>query len=110
MAPGTRLITEVTLTFDGKDPITRNVDLGSLGPDGQQITFPTRSFKQLAIRIDATNLPRDNGQGANGVGLSEVRIGAGPGTPRRPTRCRGCRPTCSTRPVPAPCSTGSAWS
>ena len=82
VAPGTRLITKVTLTFDGKDPITRNVDLGSLGPDGQQITFPPRSFKQLAIRIDATNLPQDNGQGANGVGFSEVRIGAGPNTPQ----------------------------
>ena len=41
-----RWITRVTLTFDGKDPITSNSSLLP-GPSGQAVSFPARTFHTL---------------------------------------------------------------
>lgn len=71
-----RTIKTVTLTFDGKNPVTEQLGPQSLTPDGQQVNFPSRSFKHLDVKIDATA-----GQGAsnhfdavNAVGFSTVQI------------------------------------
>ncbi|MGO8872555.1 MAG: alpha-(1-_3)-arabinofuranosyltransferase family protein, partial [Acidimicrobiales bacterium] len=70
-------ITRATLTFDGKDPVT--VDLGprSRSRPGQVVTFPTRSFSTLRVRIDSTNLSTGTAvpAGSSLVGLAEVGIG-----------------------------------
>ena len=70
-------ITKATLTFDGKDPVT--VDLGpqSRTRPGQVVTFPSRSFRTLRVRIDSTNLSTGTSvpAGSSLVGLAEVGIG-----------------------------------
>jgi len=72
-------LTRVTLTFDGRHPIT--VDLGpeSRTPSGEVIAFPRRSFRTLRIRVDRTNMVQNPSTpppvGASLVGLAEVRVG-----------------------------------
>jgi hypothetical protein len=75
LAAGSRYITEVTMTFDGKHPIERSLDLSSLTAQGGKVTFPVRKFSRLEIRIDDTNLHHRDYRHDNGVGFAEVRIG-----------------------------------
>ncbi len=70
-----RWITKATLTFDGGHPLTVHLGADSRTAQGQTITFPTRTFKTLRIRIDATNLKgTDLNAGPSSVGFSEVRV------------------------------------
>ncbi len=68
-----RWITRATLTFDGKDPVTVNLGAVSRTANGQQITFSTRMFKTLRIRVDAFG-GSDAFVGASAIGFAEVDI------------------------------------
>ena len=70
-----RWITRATLTFDGKHPLTVRLGQASRTAQGQTITFPSRTFSTLRIRIDATNLKgTDLNAGPSSVGFAEVRV------------------------------------
>jgi arabinofuranan 3-O-arabinosyltransferase len=69
-----RYITQVTLTFDGGDPVTVNLDDASRTPDGQTVTFPSRAFSRMEIRVDAANTGDDLTGPVNNVGFSEIRL------------------------------------
>ncbi len=74
-----RHVSEVTLTFDGKNPVTVPLGAAQATPPGQVVTFPTRSFRTLTVTVDATSsgtLKTYDGQSA--VGFAEVTI---PGVP-----------------------------
>lgn len=80
--PRNRWITRATLTFDGGSPVT--VDLGDVSrtTQGQVVSFPSRTFRTLTIRIDATNYGRQpNYNGLSAVGLAEVKIPMASGQP-----------------------------
>jgi len=63
------------LTFDGKHPLTVDLGATSRTATGQTITFPTRTFSTLRLRVDATNLKGyDPNAGPSSVGLAEVRV------------------------------------
>ena len=65
-----RWITKATLTFDGGHPLTVHLGPGSRTAQGQTITFPSRTFSTLRIRIDATNLKgTDLNAGPSSVGI-----------------------------------------
>ncbi len=64
-----RHVTTATLTFDGGDPVTVELGPESLGPDGQRVSFPERTFERLAITVDAVTEG-----GGSGVGFAEVAI------------------------------------
>jgi hypothetical protein len=71
-------ITEVTLTFDGKDPVKVALGPASKTAGGQMVAFPSRSFQRLRITIDRTNLVGASPtviQDASPVGLAEVELG-----------------------------------
>lgn len=75
-----RWISDVTLTFDGEDPVTVSLDGSSRTSPGQTITFPERSFDTLRVTIDRTD-PADapSFRGLADVGFAEVTIpGVGP--------------------------------
>ena len=69
-----RSVTAVTLAFDGGDPVTVPLDDSSRAPDGQTVTFPSRSFRRLEVTIadtsghDAVDGPQNN------VGFAEIRV------------------------------------
>ena len=70
-----RWITRATLTFDGGHPLTVRLGAASRTAQGQTITFPSRTFSTLRIRIDATNLKgTDLNAGPSSVGFAEVRV------------------------------------
>ena len=74
-----RHVSKVTLTFDGKNPVTVSLGPAQAKPPGQVVTFPTRSFRTLTLTVDATSsgtLKTYDGQSA--VGFAEVTI---PGVP-----------------------------
>ncbi|HWE69561.1 MAG TPA: discoidin domain-containing protein, partial [Acidimicrobiales bacterium] len=68
-----RWITRVTVTFDGRSPLTLRLTDASRNPGGQQFNFPARTFTTMRIRVDdwagSTTF-----QGASAIGFSEVRI------------------------------------
>jgi len=79
--PGQRWITEVRLHFDrGPDAVVA-LDGRSRSASGQAISFPSRTFSWVQVTIEKTNIGRTATTGTNGVGFSEVRIGAGTGRP-----------------------------
>jgi hypothetical protein len=43
-------------------------------PDGQDLTFPSRTFSRLDITIDGANVPTSRSAGLSPVGFAEVRI------------------------------------
>jgi len=71
-------ITKVTLSFDGRAPVTVALGPSSLTPAGQVINFPARTFRTLRVTIDDTNLRGASStviQNASPVGLAEVKVG-----------------------------------
>ena len=69
-----RAITKVTLTFDGRHPLTVNLGPSSLTVAGQRITFGTRSFTTLRVRIDATSDDNASSADATSIGFAEVEV------------------------------------
>jgi hypothetical protein len=70
-----RWITEVDLTFDGEDKQTFALDASSRSPEGQTVSFPTRRFSTLQIRVAAASDRRKYLFGsADGVGFAEIRL------------------------------------
>ena len=71
----TRYITNVALTFDGGHPVNAVLDARSRTAAGQTITFPTRTFHSLSIRVVQVNDHRPNlfGQ-SDPVGFAEIRL------------------------------------
>ena len=73
--PTNRTITEVSLSFDGGDPMLVTLDDSSRTPPGQEITFPSRTFSTLRITIENTDIgERTRWEGISGVGIAEVTI------------------------------------
>ena len=71
--PTNRSITEVSLSFDGGDPMLVTLDDTSRTPPGQEITFPSRTFSTLRITIENTDIgERTRWEGISGVGIAEV--------------------------------------
>jgi arabinofuranan 3-O-arabinosyltransferase len=64
-----RSISEVTLTFTGKSPVTVHLGTASRRRAGQLVHFATRAFRTLRITIDATT----SGHGSP-VGFAEVEV------------------------------------
>jgi arabinofuranan 3-O-arabinosyltransferase len=75
-----RYITSATLRFDGpsgrgEGPITVALDESSRTAEGQRITFPERTFDELSITIDDTNVGDSTGLGIDDpVGFAEIRV------------------------------------
>jgi arabinofuranan 3-O-arabinosyltransferase len=69
-----RWISDVTLTFDGEDPVAVALDGTSRTSPGQVVTFPERTFDTLRITIDRTD-PADapSFRGLADVGFAESR-------------------------------------
>ncbi|MFA5884528.1 MAG: alpha-(1-_3)-arabinofuranosyltransferase family protein [Acidimicrobiia bacterium] len=71
----TRIVSEVTLRFDGGDPVTVALDERSRTGTGQRIDFPARSFRELAVEITGVaTTPEIATRGASRTGFAEVRI------------------------------------
>ncbi len=70
-----RYITNAVLTFDGGHALNVVLDARSRTVAGQTITFPTRAFHSLSIRVVQVNDHRPNlfGQ-ADPVGFAEIRL------------------------------------
>ena len=69
-----RWVSKVTLTFDGKDPVTYALDSSSHAASGQTLTFPSRTFHTLRVTIDGTTDDTATPVAASAVGFSEVEI------------------------------------
>ena len=67
-------MSRVTLTFDGKDPVTYDLDASSHVTAGQTLTFPSRTFDTLRVTIDATTNDTAPPPSASAVGFSEIEI------------------------------------
>ncbi len=73
--PRNRWITRATLTFDGGSPVTVDLTPSSRTQVGQVVSFPTRTFRTLHIRVDATNYGRQRTyDNVSAVGFAEVEI------------------------------------
>ncbi len=75
-----RWISDVSLSFDGSDPLSFTLDDSSRSGEGQTLTFPSRSFDTLRITIERTD-PADalTFRGLADVGFAEVKVpGVGP--------------------------------
>ncbi|WP_370657165.1 alpha-(1-_3)-arabinofuranosyltransferase family protein [Frankia sp. ArI3] len=73
--PRNRYITRATLTFDGGSPVTVDLTPSSRTQVGQVVSFPTRTFRTLHIRVDATNYGRQRTyDNVSAVGFAEVEI------------------------------------
>ncbi len=69
-----RWVSRVTLTFDGKNPVTRDLDASSHVTSGQTLTFPAQTFHTLRVTIDATTNDTAPPSAASAVGFSEIEI------------------------------------
>lgn len=69
-------ITKVTLTFDGRHPMTVALNPASRQPGGQTITIPAHRFATLRITVDATGRKPNLGVTTvtSSVGFAEVTI------------------------------------
>ncbi len=73
--PQNRWINKVTLTFDGKHPITVDLGPGSRKAAGQVVDFPARRFSTLEVTVDGTTAGvLKNYAGESSVGFAEVSI------------------------------------
>lgn len=71
-----RSITRVRMTFDGGGPVDAVLGDRSRGPEGQEVTFPRRTFERLEVEITGTDLGRRRTyHGVSGVGFAEIRVG-----------------------------------
>jgi len=69
-----RWVSKVTLTFDGKDPVTYALNSTSHVTAGQTLTFPSRTFHTVRVTIDGTTDDTATPTAASAVGFSEVEI------------------------------------
>jgi len=78
--PDERWITKATVLFDGaSDGVPVDLGPSSRTASGQRVTFPSRTFHRVDIRVDAMNFGRRaDYSGGSGVGFSSVVI---PGVP-----------------------------
>ena len=79
-----RWVSDVTLTFDGKDPIRYQLNASSHVTAGQTLTFPSRTFHTLRVTIDGTtNNTRAAGRGRRRrlLGDRDPRPAGAPGRP-----------------------------
>jgi hypothetical protein len=75
VGPRTRYLTKVTLSFDGKNPVTVDLHDASRAPGGETVTFPRRTFHRFEIVIDDTNVGDTFVYPAsNTVGFAEIRL------------------------------------
>ncbi|MDQ1521628.1 MAG: arabinofuranan 3-O-arabinosyltransferase, partial [Actinomycetota bacterium] len=73
--PVDRYITQVRLTFDGKNPVTVGLGAPSHTRAGQTINFGRRSFSTLEIEVaDVNTGKQDLHTGESAVGFAEVRV------------------------------------
>jgi arabinofuranan 3-O-arabinosyltransferase len=70
----TRTISQVTLTFDGANPVQVALDDSSRTPTGQTVTFPKRTFHRMDITVDDTNVGKALTEDNNNVGFAEIRL------------------------------------
>jgi arabinofuranan 3-O-arabinosyltransferase len=70
-----RWITKVTLTFDGRHPVTVSLGPASRTAAGQTIHFSERTFRTFRITIDAVSQSQlHHTGGLSAVGFAEVRL------------------------------------
>ena len=69
-----RWVSDVTLTFDGKDPIHYQLNAASHVTAGQTLAFPSRTFHTLRVTIDGTTNDSAPPAAASAVGFSEIEI------------------------------------
>jgi hypothetical protein len=69
-----RWVSKVTLTFDGKSPVSFDLTKSSHATTGQTLTFPSRSFHTLRVTIDGTTDNTAPPLTASAVGFSEIEI------------------------------------
>ena len=69
-----RWVSSVTLTFDGKDPVSYDLTERIPRHPGQILTFPTRTFHTLRVTIDGTTDDTATPLSASAVGFAEVEI------------------------------------
>ncbi|GAC1533100.1 MAG: alpha-(1-_3)-arabinofuranosyltransferase [Acidimicrobiales bacterium] len=75
LKPNERWITKATLIFDGVPGATVVLGPESRTTGGQRVTFPSRTFRRLEIRVDDSNIGRRaDYRGGSGVGFAEVQI------------------------------------
>ena len=88
-----RRITSVTLRFDGGHPVTVSLTSASLGPDGQTVSFPARTFSDFELTVTGAPGGADKRyDGLPQVGFTEISIpGVDPATEtlRLPTDLSG---------------------
>jgi arabinofuranan 3-O-arabinosyltransferase len=70
-----RWITQVQLTFDGKDRYVANLDDSSRALFGEAVHFPRRTFSSLEIKVTKDNQGRTNLYGgSDSVGFAEIGV------------------------------------
>jgi hypothetical protein len=73
--PRDRYITQVRMTFDGKDPVDATLRPESRRTAGQTIAFGRRRFSTLDIEVTNLNVGKQQlHSGASAVGFAEVRL------------------------------------
>jgi hypothetical protein len=71
----TRVLSEVTLRFDGGDPVRVPLDDPSLAPPGQRIEFTPRTFSKLDVEVTGTReTPDVIARGGSPSGIAELTI------------------------------------
>ena len=68
-----RWVSKVTLTFDGKDPVTYDLNASSHVTPAT-FTFPAQTFHTLRVTIDSTTNNTAPPPAASAVGFSEIEI------------------------------------
>ncbi|HEX9505251.1 MAG TPA: discoidin domain-containing protein, partial [Acidimicrobiia bacterium] len=69
-----RYITKLTLTFDGKEAMTVDLDASSRTAGGQTVSFPKRTFHRIEFTVADTNVGDNLDGPVNNVGLAEIRL------------------------------------
>ncbi len=70
-----RWLTQISLTFDDRKPITIDLDASSRAQPGETVRFPTQTFHHLTITVRGTNIAkRPEYDGVSGVGFAEITI------------------------------------
>jgi hypothetical protein len=82
-----RYLTQVTLTFDGGQPVTVTLDPSSRSAAGQTVPFPRRTFSRMDVRVDDTNVGDDLTGPINNVASPRSACGRQNTTDVRSWRC-----------------------